>query len=228
VSQGQTANPGAESADRIVLEICDNGIGMTEETRKRCLEPFFSTKGEHGTGLGLSMVYGVMQRHQGNIEIESRPGQGTLIRLLFPMRQPMSAANLPPETSSVSEPRRILYIDDEPVLRELLRELLEVDGHRVEIGDGGEAGIEVFRSALRQGKAFDLVITDLGMPRLDGREVARLVKAESPTTPVALLTGWAALMKNDESLSAHVDVILPKPPRLNDLRHLVSQLPLHS
>lgn len=209
----------------IVLEVSDNGIGMNEETRKRCLEPFFSTKGKRGTGLGLAMVYGVLGRHEGKIEIDSEPGRGTTFRLVFPLRTPTEAGTTSAEHSAMPEPRRILYIDDEPLLRELLKELLQVDGHEVEVSDGGEAGLGAFRLAQAQGQPFDLVITDLGMPYLDGRQVAGLVKQHSPTTPVIVLTGWGALMKEEGRQSSCIDGVLSKPPRVHELREMLCSLP---
>ena len=209
----------------VLVEVSDSGIGMNEETRKRCLEPFFSTKGTRGTGLGLAMVYGVMERHEGKIEIESELGRGTTFRLIFPLRTAPTTANPGPSQNDTPVPRHVLYIDDEPLLRELLKELLELDGHEVEVSDGGEAGLNQFRAARARGQPFDLVITDLGMPHLDGRQVASLIKDESPATPVVLLTGWGALMKEEGSLPAPVDAVLSKPPRHNELRELLRNSP---
>ncbi|HWV98191.1 MAG TPA: ATP-binding protein [Candidatus Acidoferrum sp.] len=209
----------------VLLEVSDTGTGMTEEIRKRCLEPFFSTKGKRGTGLGLAMVYGVVERHYGSIEIDSEPGRGTTFRLVFPLRAASEAAATGTGNTSVPEPRRILYIDDEPLLRELLMEMLQADGHKVQVSDGGEAGLEVFRSARAKGEPFDLVITDLGMPNLDGRQVAGLVKQESPTTPVIILTGWGALMKENSGQLAAADGVLSKPPRFRELREMLCRLP---
>ncbi|HWW01052.1 MAG TPA: ATP-binding protein [Candidatus Acidoferrum sp.] len=218
-------NPPAEAPPtHVVLEVSDTGIGMNEETRKRCLEPFFSTKGKRGTGLGLAMVYGVVERHYGNIEIDSEPGRGTTFRLVFPLRPASDTATSRTGDGPVPEPRRILYIDDEPLLRELLMELLESDGHSVEVSDGGEAGLGAFRSALARGEPFDVVITDLGMPYVDGRQVAGLVKQESPTTPVIILTGWGALMREEGGQPAEVDGVLSKPPRSHELREMLCRL----
>src|SRR6185436_7101549 len=113
-------------ATRVALEVSDSGTGMDEETRKRCFEPFFSTKGQRGTGLGLAMVYGVMQRHDGAIEIESELGKGATFRLVFPVREaPRIAAPETPAPADPLPPLRILFVDDEPLLRELLKEILE-------------------------------------------------------------------------------------------------------
>jgi signal transduction histidine kinase/ActR/RegA family two-component response regulator/HAMP domain-containing protein len=214
-----------KEATHVLLEVTDSGIGMNEETLKRCLEPFFSTKGKRGTGLGLAMVYGVMERHEGKIQIESQPGKGSTFRLIFPIRKSVIADPNADAHAPKPGPRRILYIDDEPLLRELLKEVLQLDGHEVQVSDSGEAGLGAFRAARQAGKPFDIIITDLGMPYLDGRQVAAQVKRESPDTPVVLLTGWGALMREEGDLPAQVDGVLSKPPRLNELRQLLCRLP---
>lgn len=207
-----------------VLEVIDNGTGMSEMTLKHCLEPFYSTKGQRGTGLGLAMVYGVMERHQGKIEIESALGKGTTMRLVFPLLAKSHEADDKTTSAAKLPPLQILCVDDEPLLRELVKEMLEKDGHRVQSADGGQNGIELFRQAVKEGKHFDVVISDLGMPYLDGREVAKLVKKESPNTPVILLTGWGAFMKRDGQAPANVDAILSKPPRMNELREALAKV----
>jgi CheY-like chemotaxis protein len=102
-------------------------------------------------------------------------------------------------------------------VRELIREMLERDGHRVEVSDGGQSGLDEFRLARDRKRPFDVVITDLGMPYVDGRQVAKAIKLESPATPVVMLTGWGAFMK-EEGDAPKVDSILSKPPRSKDLR----------
>jgi signal transduction histidine kinase/ActR/RegA family two-component response regulator/HAMP domain-containing protein len=208
----------------VIMEVSDNGTGMDEATRRRCLEPFFSTKGRRGTGLGLAMVYGVLERHEGRIEIESEPGLGTTIRLIFPVRQ----ITLPDPGAATDQQRpapcRILCMDDEAPIRELLNDILKRDGHEVTVTDGAKAGLDLFRTASNEGRIFDVVITDLGMPYVDGREVAMIIKRESPSTPVIMLTGWGAFMKDDGTLPPHVDGILSKPPRLQEIRSMLQHL----
>jgi len=214
---------GSPDSRHVIVDITDTGIGMSEETRKRCLEPFFSTKGKRGTGLGLAMVYGVMQRHEGGVEINSEPGKGTTFRLIFPVRNRLRAGDEEEEIAAPTEPLRILCIDDEPLLRELMKEMLERDGHEVEIGDSGQSGLDQFHFAQERGRPFDVVITDLGMPYVDGRQVAKAVKHESPKTPVILLTGWGALMKEDGNIPETVDAVISKPPRSRELRETLNR-----
>src|SRR5205085_6014847 len=117
------------------------------------------------------------------------------------------------DAAALVPPSKILCIDDEPLLRELLKEMLQRDGHEVEVADGGQAGIAAFHAATQNGARFDVVITDLGMPYIDGRQVASAVKRRSPEVPVILLTGWGAFIKGEGDVPAQVDGVLSKPPR---------------
>jgi signal transduction histidine kinase/ActR/RegA family two-component response regulator/HAMP domain-containing protein len=217
----------SDTPSHVMLEIGDTGVGMDEETRKRCLEPFFSTKGKRGTGLGLAMVYGVMERHCGQIEIDSQPGQGTVIKLIFPIRHLAGADPVAGEENKEPLPLNILCIDDEPLLRELLREILEREGHSVSLADGGQSGVDEFRAAAAGERPFDVVLTDLGMPYFDGRQVVKTIKEESPDTPIIMLTGWGSFMKEDGDMPEQVSGILTKPPRSNELREMLQQVGGH-
>lgn len=208
----------------VQLEISDSGLGMDEDTRRRCLEPFFTTKGERGTGMGLAMVYGMVRRHGGAIEIDSVPGAGTTVRLSF------SRASAPAQSAASDSaplrviPLRLLVIDDDPLLAESLLRILESEGHTVTLADGGAAGIEAFTAAYRAGQVFDVVMTDLGMPYIDGRAVAAAIKQLNPRTPVLLLTGWGQRLRTEHSVPPHVDLMLGKPPKLHELRRALLEL----
>ncbi len=208
----------------VALEVADTGTGMDEETRRRCIEPFFTTKGERGTGMGLAMVYGMAKRHGAQIEIDSAVGQGTTIRLRFLIAQGGAEHAITPSLLVAATRQRLLVVDDDPLLREALFRILESDGHEVTTMDGGQAGIDAFNEAYRAGQPFDAVMTDLGMPYVDGRSVAAAVKKLSPRTPVILLTGWGQRLNTEQSVPAHVDVVLSKPPKLPELRRTLAQL----
>jgi CheY-like chemotaxis protein len=212
------AESGATS-ETVVVEVTDTGVGMDETTRRRCLEPFFTTKGERGTGLGLAMVYGTAQRHEADFEIESDLGRGTTARLTFPV--PSSRLLEGEAISELPLPRsrlRILLVDDDPLVLESLRDTLEAEGHAIVPTNGGRAGIEAFRAAHEDGETFDVVVTDLGMPHVDGRQVAREIKTVSAKTPVILLTGWGRRLVAEGEVPAHVDCVLDKPPKIRELR----------
>jgi signal transduction histidine kinase/CheY-like chemotaxis protein/uncharacterized membrane protein affecting hemolysin expression len=210
---------------RVLVEVSDSGTGMDEDTRRRCLEPFFTTKGERGTGLGLAMVYGMVQRHSAEIDIDSKRGRGTTVRLSFPAQTSSMLAMTPVGNGPAPARRlRVLLVDDDPLLIKSLQDTLEQDGHVLTAAQGGQAGIDAFAAAKERGELFDVVITDLGMPHVDGRKVAATVKHISPPTPVILLTGWGQRLIAESETPAHVDKVLSKPPRLQELRAALAEL----
>jgi CheY-like chemotaxis protein len=215
---------GDAQPDSVRLEVADTGVGMDDDTRQRCLEPFFTTKGERGTGLGLAMVYGVMRRHGADIEIHSRPGHGTTFVLIFPMMVSAASAVATTQRMVVPARLRLLVVDDDPLLLKSLREILETDGHTVISASDGQAGIDLFRAARERGESFSAVITDLGMPHIDGRRVASAIKASVPNMPVIMLTGWGQRLITEHDIPPHVDRVLSKPPKLRDLRQALAEL----
>jgi signal transduction histidine kinase/CheY-like chemotaxis protein len=212
----------------LLLQVSDTGLGMDETTRRRCLEPFYSTKRHQGgSGLGLAMVYGMVQRHEGQIDIRSEPGQGATFRLVFPLREPPT---LPAASASRSAPctgLRVLCVDDEPLLRETMRDVLQQLQAQVTLAESGASALDLLRTAQAQSNPFNVVITDLGMPFMDGRQLARQVKTISPATPVILLTGWGTTPEEAAETSPCVDACLSKPPRMADvsqaLAHVTAQ-----
>ena len=198
---------------------------MDEDTKSRCLEPFFTTKGERGTGLGLAMVYGALRRHGGNIEIESAPGLGSTFRLLFPVS--LNQVDFPGDPFAVAPAPirlRLLLVDDDDAFLKSLAEILRDEGHEVVTTNGGKAGIEAYLTAQHTDRPFDAVLTDLGMPEVDGRQVALAVKAAAPATPVFLLTGWGQRVMVEEGLPVAVDRVLNKPPKLHTLREALASV----
>jgi CheY-like chemotaxis protein/anti-sigma regulatory factor (Ser/Thr protein kinase) len=218
----RTKAGGGEPTGTVSVEVADSGVGMDAETRRRCLEPFFTTKGERGTGLGLAMVYGVAQRHAAELDIHSSPGAGTTLSLIF------AAARDHDERASATEaaalPRlRLLLIDDDPVLLRALEDALAGDGHAVVAANDGRSGIDAFETSLGR-EPFDAVITDLGMPYIDGRRVAAAIKSLSPETPIILLTGWGQGLLSGVELPPHIDLVLSKPPKLREIRAALGRL----
>jgi PAS domain S-box-containing protein len=214
---------GVGATEHVSMEVCDTGVGMTEAVRSRCLEPFFTTKGERGSGLGLAMVYGMAQRHGAQLQIDSEPGVGTTVRIVFPAAD-LQELQRPSRPDRAPKPLRLLLVDDDPLLLKSLRDVLESDGHSVVTADGGQAGIEEFLAAHRSGESFAAVITDLGMPTVDGRTVMAAIKGTAPAIPVILLTGWGQRLNPDSDVSKLADCILGKPPQLSELRQTLAAL----
>ncbi|MBI5369469.1 MAG: response regulator [Planctomycetes bacterium] len=208
--------------DKVRIEVEDDGAGMTEDVRQRCVEPFFTTKGVKGSGLGLAMVYGIVERHGGALEIASTPGQGTRMTVEFPVRAAVPAAvdaapaapaaatpgaeADPASGARAGRPLRVLVVEDEPQLRQLLQEFLALEGHEAVCAGEGVEGL-----ARLGAEGFDAVFTDRAMPGMAGDQFAREVKLRAPRTPVVMITGYGVLMQAAGELPAGVDRLLSKP-----------------
>jgi PAS domain S-box-containing protein len=202
----------------VELSVTDTGIGMAESVRQRVFEPFFTTKGGQGTGLGLSVAYGIMERHGGRIEVASAPGQGTTVSLRFAIAS-QDAAPMADTSEGPATPRHLLLIDDDVMVRQTLAALLRTAGHSVQEADGGVAGLDLLTRA-----TVDVVFTDLGMPEVTGWDVARAVKARTPRLPVVLLTGWGEQVAGEPGAEGLVECVLSKPVRLEDLLRVIADL----
>lgn len=209
--------------DEAVVRVRDNGSGMTESVRQRCLEPFFSTKGERGTGLGLSMVYGIIERHRGKLEIDSAPGHGTTFTIRLPIAE-ASAFQDPVDFAEGGSKSslNVLVVDDEPRVLEVVSAYLRCDGHSVSTAASGREGLEKFRR-----NRFDLVVLDRVMPEMSGDQTARFIKQVNDRIPVIMLTGFGALIEVSGSQPMAVDVVLSKPVTLDALRKTIGKL-LHA
>jgi signal transduction histidine kinase/CheY-like chemotaxis protein len=206
---------GGTAAPQVFLEVGDTGTGMTEEVRRRCLEPFFSTKGERGTGLGLAMVFGIVKRHRGTLDIESTVGKGTTFIVLLPVDTTPSR-EAQPRATALADSLHVLVVDDEPIARDVLTEYLTGDGHTVETAVNGREGFEKFK-----GGRFAVVMTDRAMPEIGGDQLAAMVKEAAPATPVVLLTGFGDLMNAAGEKPDGVDLVVKKPIRLTTLREVL-------
>ena len=238
-----------EEGDEVVLEVRDTGVGMTEEVRRRCLEPFFSTKGERGTGLGLSSVHGTLRRHGGALEIESTLGEGTTFRIRLPHGEAVMAdeydnlglvgeatgaepaepaagraANGAPLTGTLSVPSsalRVLVVDDQPLVRQVISSYVAADGHAVLAAGSGVEALEL----LRRGPV-DLLLADWAMPGMGGDVLAAAAKRQYPNLPVVLVTGFGDLANAAGEEIPGVDAIVGKPLTREKLRRaLTSVLP---
>ncbi|MGO9528596.1 MAG: response regulator [Verrucomicrobiia bacterium] len=203
---------------QVTLEVSDTGTGMTDEVRKRCLEPFFTTKGNHGSGLGLAMVYGSVQRHQGTIDINSEVGKGSTFIIRIPLRSAKPQSVLPAKPVKAVPHLHVLLVDDEAMVRKIIGEYLRIDGHTVEVADGGRDGLEKFHNG-----QFDLVVVDRAMPDMNGDQVATVIRSTDATVPVLMLTGFGAMMKDADETPPGVDLIVGKPVTINGLRAAVAE-----
>ena len=204
---------------QVTLQVQDTGDGMTDEVLQRCMEPFFTTKGPRGTGLGLAVVYGAIQRHEGSVAIESEVGKGTTVTIRLPTPTGPTEAGSPPQALHLPRPLRILLVDDEPLVLKVMAAYLTGDGHTVEEASSGQQALEKFRP----GK-FDLLMTDLAMPRMDGESLARAVKEAAPDKPVILLSSFADQLEALGERPRSFELILRKPIELAQLRQALAQL----
>lgn len=212
-----------DDGESAVIEVCDTGVGMTEDIARRCFEPFFSTKGPQGSGLGLSICHGIVERHGGRLDIDTRPGIGTTMRLRLPRAKACAAPleHPPPAETHPALRRKLLYIDDDPRLRQLVGMLLQELGQEVELAGSGAEGLSLFHA-----KQYDAVITDWGMPDIDGREVTRIVKTLRPGMPVIMVSGWNAGALIEGNLPGFLpDETVSKPVTLDKLRAVLDRIP---
>jgi CheY-like chemotaxis protein len=215
---GRLTLTGAATPTGVALTLRDTGVGMAEEVRQKIFEPFFTTKGVKGTGLGLAVVYGILERHGGRVDVTSTPGQGTTVTLHF--RAAAAGIAVPSAAPPLlPTPRRLLLIDDETTVRATMGTLLRAVGHEVIEAESGPEGL-----ASLVARPVDLVITDLGMPEITGWEVAQQVKAAHPHLPVILLTGWGQQPPPPVSGQDWVDRVLGKPIRLEALQGAIAAL----
>jgi len=203
--------------DFACVSVSDTGIGMSEAVRRRALEPFFTTKGVRSTGLGLSVSYGIVQSHGGELEIDSTEGQGTTVTIRLPIDAQAQAARRGPETAAsptAPAPLRILVIDDEAQVLDTLVKMLRRLGHHPVTAPGGREGLAI----LDAGERIDLVLTDFGMPDMTGLDVMRRLRAHRPALPVLIITGWAEAMQLPDTGDVTPSHLLPKPVTLERLR----------
>jgi CheY-like chemotaxis protein len=222
------------------LEVRDTGHGMPESVRARIFEPFYSTKGAKGSGLGLAVAYSIISRRGGDIAVDSEVGKGTTFTLRLPYvptaSLPQSAPATPrqesppekrspratpPGVKQALEGTRILVADDEPGLVTIVRQLMERSGARVTIANGGRAALDALRDPAQ---SFEVVITDLDMPEVDGWAVTAEAKARRADVRVIMLTGWAGEIAPEDFSARGVDVVLGKPCSRADLESAISQL----
>ena len=212
-----------EVGDGVEISVSDTGTGMGEEVRTRIFDPFFTTKGKAGMGLGLSVSYGIIRRHEGAVEVESEVGRGTTFRIKFPraaepVLPPTPMAGQPPPPREAGR-MTILVVDDEDYVRELLSDILEREGCEVVLAPDGREALRLFESG-----GFDAVFTDVGLPGMSGWELARFIRDRDEEIPLAIITGWGDTVSPEEQTAAKADWIIPKPFGVDRIAGLVQEI----
>jgi two-component system, cell cycle sensor histidine kinase and response regulator CckA len=213
---GDVTFTGKHSPDWVEVYVADTGTGMSAEVQRQVFDPLFSTKGERGTGMGLAVAAGILREHGGTIAVHSELGKGTRFTLGFPTvlnENEGSEVHVAPVQTPSS--RRILVVDDEDMVRNIISKLLSVRGHSVVAASSGSEALQFFQS-----QTFDFVITDQGMPEMSGRELAYQIRKLSPTVPIVLLTGDTDL-RTDASI---INRVMTKPFKINDLELAMTEL----
>ena len=209
-----------------IAEIEDTGTGIPEAARRRIFEPLFTTKGEDGTGMGLTVSHGIVQEHDGSIEVRSTPGEGTRFIMRFPIvaledrpKAPVEEGGLVRTAQPVDDTPfragRLLVVDDEQMVRSVTAKLLRLKGYTVKEADGGPRALDLLAE-----HPFDLVVTDLGMPEMSGSELAYRIRQHHPDLPILLLTGHT----DAEDQSENVDVVVKKPFQIDVLEQTIQRL----
>jgi len=196
------------------VEVRDTGIGMSAEVRERAFEPFFTTKGKAGTGLGLAEVYGIVKRHRGHAEIESMPGVGTTVRLVFPVAVVGGTTTQPDRQPRQRAARHVLLVEDHTDSREFMQALLESDGHTVDtVTCVRDATAKLEAAAKNGGTPYQVMVTDIGLPDGSGWDLIAVVRERWPEVRIGVVTGW----EPRATAGAEGDFVLRKPVRTSEL-----------
>ncbi|MDA0733734.1 MAG: response regulator [Chloroflexi bacterium] len=206
------------SGDQIIIQVSDNGEGITLEVINRIFDAFFTTKGPASSGLGLSVAYNLVTQQGGKISVDSQEGKGTTftIALAYQAAEPPIVPIL--QYSGIRESLSVLVIDDEPMVADVFRTFLEASGNRVVTCLTGSNALEVFKD-----HDFDLALIDVGMPNMDGWEVSRRINEMNPAFPIILATGWNVSVEEACEKGAQVRAVLRKPFGMQELSSAIGQ-----
>ena len=221
------------AGEQVIIKVADTGVGMYPEVRSRIFDPFFTTKGKAGLGLGLAVSFGIIRRHGGTIEVESHYGKGTEFRITLPVaqiveapaskrdvtEQPQEPLTLTMTHAGELPPTRLLVVDDEDFVRDLLADILEGEHCEVKLASDGTEALALFRE-----HEFDGVFTDIGMPGMSGWELAREIRQLNQGIPIAVITGWGELVGSHEQRAAGVDWVVAKPFTADRILELVREI----
>jgi signal transduction histidine kinase/CheY-like chemotaxis protein len=208
----------ASDAEWAVMSVTDTGVGMPDEMRGRVFEPFFTSKGPRGTGLGLAVSWGIVTRHGGTIDVESTPGHGSTFRIRLPIPVALPEVVIGASVAPAPRPARLLVIEDEPQVQAVLAEMLREAGYGVAVASDGLEGIEHCDR-----EPVDVVLSDISMPGISGWDVAARLRARHPHIPIGFVTGWGDQLDPDRLAGAGVDFVVAKPFQAQDVLHHVAQ-----
>jgi CheY-like chemotaxis protein len=207
-----------DGAGEVVIRVRDTGVGMDPQTRSRIFDPFFTTKAAKGTGLGLSVAYGIVTRHRGAITVDSEPRVGTEFVLHFPCGVVPEATPTVSPTAGSTAAHRLLVVDDEEPVLSVIAELLTDLGQQVTTAVGGREGLDQLERVDPQ-----IVFSDLGMPEVNGWDLAAAVRARRPETVMVLVTGWGSQIESGTAHARGVDLVLSKPFSLEDVERALAE-----
>ncbi|MCU1268024.1 MAG: hypothetical protein JWM21_4342 [Acidobacteria bacterium] len=223
--EGGTLQLSAEEVDgSIEIAVSDTGIGMSAEVRSQIFDPFFTTKGKAGMGLGLAVCYGIIKRHLGTIEVKSEVGHGTTFRIRLPVADVQPSTESAVETVRLTlvpahQTPRILVVDDEESVRELLSDILNSEGYEVTLATNGSEALTLFDR-----QKFEAVFTDVGMPGMSGWELARAIRERNGAIPLAVITGWGEAVGSIEQEEAKVNWVVTKPFSITRISEIAAEI----
>jgi signal transduction histidine kinase/ActR/RegA family two-component response regulator len=225
-SGGEVRVTTLENRDRVVVHITDTGTGMGPEVKQRLFDPFFTTKGKAGTGMGLAVSFGIIRRHEGSIEVDSEPGRGTTFKISLPKVTPALPETQPTRSSETTvstadDKVRVMVVDDETHVREVLIEALEAEGCEVVSAQSGEIALALYDQ--HEGR-FDAVFTDIGMPEMSGWELVNEIRQRSQTIPIAIISGWADAISIETKNAVKADWVVAKPFDIDRISKIAQEI----
>lgn len=222
VSRGSREFAQADPGEYVIISFTDNGTGMSKEIQEKIFDPFFTSKGNLGAGLGLSQVYGLVQTNGGFITVDSTPGEGTCIALYLPRRSVDAVDVVSSELGNMAQYRgnaSILVVDDEPALREMTAAILTQSGYQVHTAANGRDALELLKT-----QTVDILFSDIIMPEMDGHELARQVQQQFPQIKIQLVSGYSQARDTEHEQDELYEKLLHKPFNSDDVLKCIKAL----
>jgi signal transduction histidine kinase/ActR/RegA family two-component response regulator len=212
-----------ETNERVMITVKDSGTGMSPDVKSRLFNPFFTTKGKAGTGMGLAVSFGIVRRHNGSIEVDSEIARGTSFRISLPLAagEARSPGSQPSKATQGPRAVRLLVVDDELTIRDVLTEALRAEGCEVIAAENGQLALELFDQYHGE---FDAVFTDIGMPDMSGWELATAIRRRSENIALAIVSGWADAISCDARNMVKADWVVSKPFDINRISEIAHEI----